>query len=79
MEAVVKKRTKYRETKSRNSVTKDFGGNVQVKVTIPANTCHPGANVAFHSLAKPPVWKCAQCGGVLLVETPVNTATIFEG
>jgi hypothetical protein len=69
---------KYKEIKSRNSVTKDFGGRVEVKVKIPANTCHPKANVEFHSLAKPPVWKCAQCGGVLLVEKSVNTAIITK-
>ncbi len=69
---------KYAEVKSRNSVTKDFGGKVEVKTTIPTNTCHPGENIEFHSLEVPPVWKCAKCGGVLLVETPVNTATIFE-
>ena len=68
----------YEEIKSRNSVTKNFGGRVEVKVKIPANTCHPGENVEFHSQEKPPTWKCAKCGKVLLIETPVNTATIFE-
>ena len=69
---------KYKETKSRNSVTKDFGGKRQVKIKIPPNTCHPGANVQFHSLANPPKWTCEKCGGVLLVETVVNTAEITE-
>jgi hypothetical protein len=69
---------KYEERKSRNSVTKDFGGKVEVKTTIPANTCHPGENVEFHSLESPPTWKCAKCGGVLLVEKVVNRATIIE-
>jgi len=69
---------KYKETKSRNSVTKDFGGKVEVRTEIPPNTCHPGENIEFHSLEKPPVWKCAKCGGVLLVEKPVNTAIISE-
>ena len=69
---------RYRETKSRNSVTKDFGGHVQVKVKIPPNTCHPGENVQFRSLEKPPTWNCDKCGAVILVETPVNTATIIE-
>jgi hypothetical protein len=69
---------KYKETKSRNSVTKDFGGKVEVKTKIPPNTCHPGANIEFRSLATPPTWNCAQCGGVLLVEKPVNTAMISE-
>lgn len=68
----------YRETKSRNSVTKDYGGKVQVKIKIPKNTCHPGANVQFHSLAKPPVWKCDKCGKIILVETVVNDAIISE-
>jgi hypothetical protein len=69
---------KYREIKSRNSVTKDFGGLKQVKVEIPPNTCHPEANVQFRSLEQPPTWNCDQCGTVLLIETPVNTATIIE-
>jgi hypothetical protein len=69
---------KYKEVKSRNSVTKDFGGKVEVKTKIPKNTCHPGAKIEFHSLATPPRWKCAQCGGVLLIEKPVNTAVIAE-
>ena len=68
----------YKEIKSRNSLTKDFGGKVQVKTKIPPNTCHPGENIEFRSQAKPPTWNCAKCGGVLLVETPVNKATITE-
>jgi hypothetical protein len=70
--------TKYKETKSRNSITKDFGGKVQVRVKIPANTCHRGESVEFHSLEKPPAWYCAKCGKVLLVETPVNEAFISD-
>jgi hypothetical protein len=69
---------KYEERKSRNSITKDFGGRVEVKTEIPANNCHPGENIEFHSLANPPVWKCAKCGGVLLVEKLVNRATVIE-
>jgi hypothetical protein len=69
---------KYKETKSRNSVTKDFGGTVQVKTKIPPNTCHPGENIEFRSMEKPPTWNCAKCGKVLLVEKPVNSATVFE-
>jgi len=69
---------KYRETKSRHAVTKDFGGEVEVKTRIPANTCHPGENVQFLSLEKPPTWNCAKCGGVLRAETVVNTATVTE-
>lgn len=69
---------KYKEIKSRNSVTKDFGGKVEVKVKIPANTCHPGQNVEFHSMDKPPKWTCAECGKVLLVEKVVNTASVTE-
>jgi hypothetical protein len=73
-----KREVKYNETKSRNSVTKDFGGRREVKIKIPPNTCHPGANVQFHSQANPPKWTCEKCGGVLLVETVVNTAEITE-
>ena len=69
---------KYKETKSRNSTTRDFGGRVQVKTKIPPNTCHPNEGVSFHSLAHPPKWTCSKCGKVLLVETPVNSATVFE-
>jgi ribosomal protein L37AE/L43A len=69
---------KYRETKSRNSTTKDYGGKVEVKITIPKNTCHPGENVQFHSQDKPPIWTCAKCGKTLLVETVVNDALISE-
>ena len=69
---------KYRETKSRHSVTKDFGGEVQVKSKIPVNTCHPDANVEFRSQEKPPTWNCAKCGGVLRRETVVNTAIVAE-
>lgn len=68
----------YEERKSRNSVTKDFGAHVEVKTTIPPNHCHPGENVEYHSLEKPPVWKCAKCGGVLLAEKVVNRATVIE-
>jgi hypothetical protein len=69
---------KYKETKSRNSVTKDFGGIREVKTKIPENNCHPGANVQFHSLDNPPKWTSEKCGGVLLVEKVVNTAEITE-
>jgi hypothetical protein len=69
---------KYKETKSRGSTTKDFGGRREVKITIPTNTCHPKANVQFHSLDNPPKWTCAECGGVILVEKVVNTAHITE-
>jgi hypothetical protein len=70
---------RYKETKSRNSVTKDFGGRVQVKTKVPPNTCHPGENIEFRSQAKPyPTWNCAKCGAVLLVEKTVNAATVFE-
>jgi hypothetical protein len=69
---------RYWETKSRKSVTKDFGGAMQVEVVIPANTCHPGATVQFHSLANPPVWKCEKCGGVIREEKLVNAAEITE-
>jgi ribosomal protein S27AE len=72
------KKKKYREIKSRNSVTKDFGRRVEVRTKPPKNTCHPGATIQFHSLDKPPKWTCGKCGGVLLVETPVNTAEITE-
>lgn len=72
------KRKKYREIKSRNSVTKDFGGRVEVRTKLPANTCHPGENVQFRSLDRPPKWVCGKCGGVLRIETPVNTADITE-
>jgi hypothetical protein len=68
----------FKETKSRNSTTKDFGGKVEVRTKIPANTCHRGENVEYHSLEKPPVWKCAKCGKVLLVETTVNEAIITD-
>ena len=69
---------KYRETKSRNSTTKNFGGKVEVRIKIPPNTCHRGENVEFHSLETPPAWYCAKCGKVLLVETVVNDALISE-
>lgn len=69
---------RYKEIKSRNSLTKDFGRKVEVKTRIPVNTCHPGENVSFHSLDNPPKWTCAKCGKVLLTETPVNTAIIQE-
>jgi hypothetical protein len=69
---------KYRETKSRNSTTKNFGNKVEVRTKIPANTCHRGENVQFHSLDKPPFWSCAKCGKALLVETTVNEALISE-
>lgn len=68
----------YREIKSRNSTTKDFGAKVQVRTKIPANTCHRGENIEFHSLETPPTWHCAKCGKVILVETPVNDAIIME-
>lgn len=68
----------YRETKSRNSTTKDFGGKVEVRTRIPVNSCHRGENVQFHSMDKPPVWTCAKCGKILLVETKVNEALISE-
>ncbi|MGA2887402.1 MAG: hypothetical protein ABSE51_05070 [Terracidiphilus sp.] len=70
--------TKYRETKSRNSITKDFGGKVEVRTKIPKNTCHNGAEVQFHALERPPLWTCAKCGKALLVETSVNDALISE-
>lgn len=69
---------KYREIKSRNSVTKITGRRVQVRTKIPPNTCHPGENIEFRSQAKPPTWNCAKCGKVLRTETPVNTATVFS-
>lgn len=69
---------KYKEIKSRHSVTKDFGGTVQVKTKIPPNTCHPGEDIQFRSLEKPPTWNCAKCGGVLRVEKVVNTALVDE-
>jgi hypothetical protein len=69
---------KYRETKSRNSITKDYGGKVTVRTKLPANTCHPGTNVSFHSMNKPPIWTCAKCGKILLVETVVNEAVITD-
>ena len=69
---------KYKETKSRHSVTKDFGRKVQVKTDIPRNTCHPGEPVQFRSQEKPPTWNCEKCGGLLRVETVVNTALITE-
>jgi hypothetical protein len=70
---------KYKETKSRNSVTKDFGGRVQVKTKVPPNTCHPGESIQFRSQEKPyPTWNCAKCGNVLLIEKIVNTATVYE-
>jgi len=56
---------KYREIKSRNCVTKDFGRQVKVTVKIPANTCHPGVNVEFRSQEKPPTWNCEKCGSGL--------------
>jgi hypothetical protein len=68
----------YKETKSRNSVTKDFGGRVTVKTKIPPNTCHPGENIEFRSLATPPTWNCAKCGKLILEETPVNQAYVSE-
>jgi hypothetical protein len=69
---------RYEETKSKNSITKDFGSNVTVGTKIPHNTCHPGATIKFHSREKPPTWNCGECGKVILVETSVNTAVIFE-
>ncbi len=69
---------KYKETKSRNSVAKDFGGKVEIRTRIPANTCHPGENVQYHTQKKPPVWTCAKCDKVILVETTVNEALISE-
>lgn len=69
---------KYREIKSRHSVTKDFGGKVEVKVDIPPNSCHPGDPVQFRSQHTPPTWNCEKCGGVLRVESVVNTALITE-
>jgi hypothetical protein len=69
---------RYKETKSRNSITKDFGGQVEVKTTVPKNTCHPGENTQFRSLDVPPTWNCAKCGKVLRVEKAVNSATILE-
>jgi hypothetical protein len=69
---------RYTEIKSRNSVTKIDGNKVQVKVPIPANTCHPGENIEFRSLAQPPTWNCAKCGKLLRAEAPVNRAVIFE-
>jgi hypothetical protein len=72
------KLARYRETKSRNSITEDYGGKVQVRTKVPQNTCHPGENVNFHSLNKPPIWTCAKCGGALLVETVVNEAFISK-
>jgi len=70
--------TEYRETKSRNSITKDFGDKVEVRTRIPVNTCHRGENVQFRSMDNPQVWTCAKCGKVLLVETKVNEALISE-
>jgi hypothetical protein len=67
----------YREIKSRNSVTRDYGGRVEVETKIPPNTCHPREIIQWHSLAKPPIWTCA-CGKTLLVETVVNDAIISE-
>ena len=69
---------KYRETKSRHSVKRNFGGRVQAKTKIPVNTCHPGEDIEFRSQEKPPTWNCAKCGGVLRVETVVNTAVVTE-
>jgi hypothetical protein len=69
---------KHKETKSRNSVTKTVGNTVQVRTKIPPNTCHPGENIEFRSLEKPPTWNCGKCGKVLLVEKLVNSATVFE-
>jgi hypothetical protein len=31
---------RYKETESRNSVTRDFGGRREVRIKIPVNTCH---------------------------------------
>lgn len=69
---------KYRETKSRHSVTKDYGGKVEGRTSIPPNTCHPREHVEFHALENPPAWYCAKCGKVLLVEKVVNDAFIIE-
>jgi len=69
---------KYKEIKSRHSVTKDFGERVTVGTTIPANTSHRGEAVQFRSLDKPPTWNCAKCGKVIRVEKPVNEAFIHE-
>jgi hypothetical protein len=67
---------KYKETKSRNSVTKDFGGKVQVKIKIPPNTRHPGQNVEFRSQEKPyPTWNCAKCGKASALST--NSPTLL--
>jgi hypothetical protein len=63
---------RYKETKSRNSVKKDFGGKVEVRTKILPNACHPGEDINYNTLANPPVWTCAKCGGVLLVEEPVE-------
>jgi hypothetical protein len=39
------------------------------EVTVPVNTCHPGANVEYRSQAKPfPTWNCVQCGKVISVD-----------
>ncbi len=39
------------------------------KVTIPASTCHPGANVEFGTQVKPfPTWNCAKCESVIAIE-----------
>ena len=70
--------TRYKETKSRHSVTKDFGGKVTVATKIPANTCHPRESVQFRSLDTPPTWNCAKCGKVIRVEKPVNEAFIQD-
>lgn len=70
--------TRYKETKSRHSVTKDFGDKVTVGTTIPANTCHPGENVQFRSRDNPPTWNCAKCGKEIRVEKPVNEAFIHD-
>jgi hypothetical protein len=69
---------KYKETKSRNSIAKDYGGKVQVRTTIPENTCHPGENVNYHTLENPRRWACAKCGSTLLVEKVVNEAFISD-
>jgi hypothetical protein len=69
---------RYKETKSRHSVTKDFGGKVTVATRIPVNTCHPGESVQFRSLDIPPTWNCGKCGTVIRVEKPVNEALIHE-
>jgi hypothetical protein len=70
--------TDYKETKSRNSITKDFGGRVEVGIKIPKNTCHPGEGASFHSLEKPPFWTCNKCGKKIFIETIVNEANIHE-